>query len=210
MKTNFDENKPNHLFTMTAGAYLPFAQAVISGIFTSLVVLTMALYLRVREPWVWAVLSGAGVVLIVWFVAQWRWFSLTKLEKMTGIDWNGNGYIDDEPTHQSDERRVVTVDVREVSENGSLKITTARFTASEAQMETLALGLLGGRPFSRREWAGPGKLFTFEQFQSIQNELFKRGCIEMVRPGSPTLGFRLTRAGRAVMRNLSGDTPLPH
>ena len=89
------------LHTQQAGAFLPLLQSVITGILLGLLALAVLLVLRVRDAWVWAALIGLSVTTLVWAALQLHWFLLTRIEKMTGMDLNGDGLIGQEPARET-------------------------------------------------------------------------------------------------------------
>jgi hypothetical protein len=191
-----------HLHTVQAGAWLPLAQAVITGMILGLAALVIVWVFRARNPWTW----GAGVFAIscstTWLQHQRHWFSLTKLENLTGLDLNGDQTIGSRQEYEPPE---VRVRLSEVSEVGHWREQTFSLPVTIDQLQELAEGITTGRPFSEREWCGKGKPFSINQFRQLRIELLKRGCVA-VDPNDARQGFTWTRAGAALIREMASPT----
>lgn len=195
------------LHTQQAGAILPLLQSVITGALVGLLALAVLLVLRARDAWIWALLIGLSVTTLVWAALQLHWYWLTRIEKMTGMDLNGDGMIGQEPARETS--HTVRVNVEEIRQ-GHVRIVTARFPVDEWMMQDLAKGLLAGIPFAERHWTGRGKPFSLREFRLTRDEMLKRGLIRPVSEKSNLQGYELTKTGLAVMRQLAGShSPTP-
>lgn len=195
-----------HLHTTQAGATLPFLQASISGIITGAAVIVLAFILRARDPWRWA--GGVAVITwaLTWLQLQRHWFSLTKLENLTGLDLNQDGITGDRTKREPAEIRVR---LSEVTDGGHYAEHVYNLPGDLDQLQTLAQGLQGGRPFSEHEWTGKGKPFSVNQFRDMRSKMLARGLICLANPKAPQQGYILTAAGRAIMRGFLENAPLP-
>jgi len=201
-----------YLHSANAGAGVPLLQATITGLVIAIPVLVILLKNRVTDAWYWAAGVWALIQAITWIINQMHWFSLTNIEKLTGIDLNKDGVIGDGKGMPGESVRTIKINLHEISEGGYVSVTTARFPVDEESMAILAAGLLNGIPFAERYWIGAGKIFSQAQFRDIRSEMLKRGILELANPKSPQQGYQLTRAGRACMRDLASHpniTPPP-
>jgi hypothetical protein len=197
-----------YLHTLQAGAWVPLQQAGITGALAGLLVTLVCLKYRVTDWWFIGLIVMSGVTIVMWGALQKHWFSLTtvKLENMTGLDLNRDGKIGQAKTHS------VRVNIHESNDNGYQQRTQAvNLPIDEQTLATFASALLGGRPLTEREWAGSGKPLSIEQFREMRGEMLKRGLAALSNPKSPQQGYKLTRAGRAVMEHFAalGQTPSP-
>lgn len=200
-------NNKSHLHTQQAGATLPLLQAVITGGLVGLIVLVLTLWQRVRDGLIYALLAWLTVSCITWLVLQYHWYSLTAIERFTGVDIDQDGYIGEPVQEPASLRHVVTVDIRQKNEGGFDQIKTATLPFSEQDMRLLATGLLAGKSFSEREWTGAGKLLSVGQFREARAEMIRRGMLELVNSKDVRQGYRLTKAGAAVMRHFQELSP---
>jgi hypothetical protein len=197
-----------HLHTMQAGAWLPAAQATITGMIVGMAVLTAAIIFRWRDPWKWGVLVGVGAWGFTWVTMQRHWLSLTALEEVTGLDLNGDGTVGRPesglPVEESP--RVIRVHMDEVRDNGYWRQTRFDLHATDEQMRELAEGLLAhGRTFSVREWTGAGRPFSVEQFNQLRTDFIRHQLVAAASEKDPRRGYVITEAGRAVLHEFITD-----
>lgn len=197
-----------YLHTHQAGALVPLSQAAITGGLFSLFVLTVLLWQRVQDAWIYSLLLFTLTTAVTWVLLQGHWFSLTRLETLTGRDINGDGQIGDEKPQVIN--HTVKIDLRKTTESGYTQVDKLTLPMSESQLATLAAGLLAGRSLSEREWAGAGLLFSVPQFREIKTELLRRGVIRPSSPKDLRQGFVLTRAGKALMEHFANLADNPY
>lgn len=211
MQNNFDDHRYGSdrafLHTQQAGAFLPLMQSAITGVLLGLLAFAVLAILRVRDAWLWGLLIGLVSITLVWMLLQRHWFSLTAIEKATGLDLNQDGSIG-EPEKPREVVRSVRVDVEEVLPNKHLRITTARLPITEEQLEKLAQGLVKGVPFSERRWTGSSGLFAISEFKALREEMEKRNWIKPKSTKSGKQGWKLTRLGWLTMCELAGPPTL--
>ena len=178
-----------------------------TGIIVFLVFLAMALTWRWRNPWSWAVITGALAWGFTWWQLVTHWFSLTKLEEVTGLDLNRDGVIGEPeegwtpsaPTTE-DNPRVIQVHLNEVKEGGHWQQVRFELHATDEQMMMLAEGLLElERPFTVREWCGAGRPFSGEQFARLRAEMLQNELLVLASEKDPRRGYVLTKAGMALL-----------
>ncbi len=195
-----------YLHTTTAGAWLPLAQATITGAILGLAVLVIGLMMRTRHPENIALVVGLLTWAATWLLLQRHWYSLTDLEKLTGIDLDGNGTVGRTRTEPPPE---VRVRISEVKDDGHFQQNVISLPASLDQLQTLAAGLLAGDPFSERTWTGSGRPFSVNEFRALRTELLKRGLLAVASPKDARQGYVLTAVGRQGMRCFMPDSPTP-
>jgi hypothetical protein len=189
-----------HLHTLTAGALLPFIQAGMTGIITCLVIAIVFSSLRFKSPWSWGGTIGAIAWGLTWLSLQRHWFSLTSLEQITGLDLNKDGSIGKPPENNAHiPDRFVQVRLSDSPSNGNLHIVNFSLPASAEQMNKFAEGLHSGTTLSERNWTGPGRPFSIEQFRRLRIELQKRGLVTPNSDKDGRQGFILTESGEAFI-----------
>jgi hypothetical protein len=195
-----------HLHTLTAGAWLPFLQAGMSGVITCLVVVITFSTLRVRSAWSWGGVLGAIAWGFTWLSLQRHWFSLTSLEQITGVDLNKDGFIGTPPAPVQSPDRFVNVRLSETSQ-GNLHILNFQLPATSEQLQCLAEGLSMGTTLSERNWTGQGRPFSIEQYRKLRLELQKRGLVKPTSDKDGRQGYELTEAGEAFVLECLSPTP---
>ena len=179
----------NYLHTTQAGAVLPLIQASITGIILFFAVAVIGALAKIPKPTTTGLIVGILAWLITWLILQRHWFTLTNIEKFTGLDLDNNKIVG-EPK----QIHVTVTDEKTQTQ------TIARLPATERQMQQLARGLLAGDSFSVRNWTGSGKPFSINEFSALREELITRGLLAEANSKDPRQGFVLNAAGRAVMR----------
>jgi len=193
-----------YLHTAQAGALVPLIQSGITGLLVALIVLVVLTWQDVQDWYVYVMLTWLIVWLLAWWQLQRHWFSLTTVERLTGLDINQDGYVGEvveTPAH------VVRVDLRTVDQAGQYHADRGiELPVTESQLADLAPLFLAGR-MGERDLAGHG--VGVNTIRSLKGALRKRGIIAYVNPNAPTQGDKLTPAGRAVMRHFAGLSLLP-
>jgi hypothetical protein len=105
---------------------------------------------------------------------------------------------------------VVRVDLRTITEEGNYQARRAELPVNRGTLSILAMGLLAGRPFTERVWAGRGNPLSCGQVRTLRVMFQKLGVLEPVNAFEPRQGYRLTRAGRAFMKYYANSPTLPH
>lgn len=189
-----------YLHTMEAGARLPLLQSVIWGVVAGLLALIAVCSGRPMWPddLLWPAGAAVAGFALAWMGYQRHWFKLSSLERLTGLDINGDGRIGQQVRNVP--LRVVPVQVNEIDANGHFHVRKQfNLPASEEQLEQLAYGLLRlNRPLTFREWTGKGKPFSDNEFEALRSEMIKRGLV--TNSGAEARrGLVLTETGRATM-----------
>jgi hypothetical protein len=193
-----------YLHTPQAGALVPLAQAAVTGALVAAIVCTVLVWQKVSDSLVFTLLSFLVVTLVSWVVLQRHWFSLTAVERFTGLDINGDGRIGDKSIVKS---HVVEIDLRTRDEGGYLHSAVATLPVRESDFVTVARGVAAGRPFTEREWTGADNPLSINQFKDVRAEMIKRGILEPVNRDAPQQGYKFTRSGKAVLAYFAALPP---
>lgn len=192
----------DNLFSPGAGAVIPFLQALITGIFAALIVLAVAIKLGLSDLWFWPMIGGLMAAVWVWSQALRHWWSLTSLERMTGLDINNDGVIGEQMQDAT-----LKVHIQEHDDAGNLRAET-RAELPRHKMSLIADQVINNQvSFSVRELVERRHLLSRAEFEQIRDEMMARGMLVQVNPEYPKLGYSLTRAGMAVMRNILTPSP---
>lgn len=207
-KTNVPEQSSprEYLHTVQAGAWLPLLQASITGVVIGISVTGLFFTLDIRHPETPGLIAGLFAWAVTWLLLQRHWYSLTALEKLTGRDLNHDGVIGQPPAPQHE----VRVRVTKITPEGHWSRQVHSLPASREQLQTLAEGLLqNGRPFTHREWSGPGAPFSDGEFRNLRAEMIRRGLAEPASDRDARKGFVLTDVGKKVMEAVLSPSPTP-
>jgi hypothetical protein len=206
-----DNKDKSYLHTREAAAFVPFLQSFLTGLLLALLAFLGMLKLRIYlvDALFWSVAVWVVVLTGVWLLLQRHWFTLTNLERLTGMDLNQDGVVAQQQPEPRESRHTVRVDIQEVTPQGHLRVVTARFSVPEWKMVQLAQGLLVGKPFSEVQWTGKNGLFSKGEFIQVRDELLRRHLLRPKNKKSVTQGFELTPSGLVVMRDLAANSPTP-
>ena len=203
-----------YLHTLVAGAWLPLVQSTIFAGVIGIVVLTIAYFVfDARDPFKWSILSFVGTWAYMIWMSIRHWWSLTTVEQILQRDINGDGVIGEATPQPSAKPRRVIVELYKVKEDGHIQVgdvsNLVKLSCSDEQLQTLAMGLENGLPFSEKQWCGKDKPFSTDDFRSLRAEMLANGLTEYVNDKDKRQGVRLTDAGRAVMSEYSSPLPRP-
>lgn len=201
-----------YLHTPMAAVMVPLLVAVVTGFLAGLVVLVITLWWRNKDAWLWGLTVWLLVMLVMWGLMLWRWFGLTSLETLTGLDLNRDGVIGKPGPKVAP--RVVQVNLRTLQNNGHLSnVEMLRFPGEPEAMVMLATALLGGASMAERVWSGDGKLFSKESYREIVKIMDANKLIELKNEKDVRQGRRLTDKGVQVMEQIrdtyTGQSPPP-
>jgi hypothetical protein len=202
----------SYLHTVTAGVTLPLLQSGVTCLVCGLVGVGLGLWFRWRS---WPVVSlGLGLVgfTLSWYLLQKHWLSLTGLERLTGIDLDGNGQIGN-LSPQSKALDEVRVYVSEVKPDGHITGNQSiyNFPCTSEQLVELARGLVEeGESFSERTWCGSGRPFSVGTFRELRSEFIRRGLVSLASVKDSRQGYCLTVGGRHVLAGVLAElSPSP-
>jgi hypothetical protein len=180
---------------LEAGVFVPGLQTIITGAFAFLAMLCISLLLRWRQPLAWAGVAMVFTMAVMWGALLWRWLRLTdKLEALTQLDLNGDGYIPD----------IIRVAVTSQDQKSTILATVPH----ASKLPILARGVLGGMPFSEREWTGRFKPLSQTEFRRIRDVFVSRGLARWT-DDDHRQGIVLTPAGISVLKAISKNNLSP-
>lgn len=194
------------LHTFKSGAFLPAAQAFLSGVFFSLVVLGVSLLAGAEQEGVFLLLGGSTVAFVAWLVLLKHWVRLVDLRE--GVQPAPRyEVIEPEPAFQPGTVRVALVE----RGNGTMSGEFLELPATSEQLRLLASGVVSGGSLSENAWCGSGRPFTKAQFHALRQALLERGWFQWRSPSAPAQGVEPTHVGRRVFQHLSetGNYLLP-
>jgi len=195
-------NSKAFLHTLGAAAWVPLAQALITGAMVTVALIFFTIAWNVRNWFTWSLGIGLVTALGVWMYSMRHWFSLTKLELLTGLDLDNSGAVGDERPAPSSEPQMVKVTLSRISEDGHFSGEYFDLPGTMDQLKLLADGLLNGAPFTEREWCGSGKPYSIAGFRDLRKELVRRGLIELASEKDARQGYVLTDDGSQFMAGL--------
>lgn len=188
------------LHTLGAAAWVPLAQAGITGLMVTMALIFITLSLNVREWFTWSVGGGLLTIVGVWLRLMRHWFNLTNLELWSGLDLNNDNKIGNEPVpHAPGDMQSVKVTLNRISDAGHFSGEYFDLPGTMDQLRLLADGLLNSIPFTEREWTGAGKPYSAAGFRDLRKELVRRGLIELASEKDVRQGYVLTDDGSQFM-----------
>lgn len=194
------ESDRAHLFSGLAGVLLPLAQAVITGLLFGLAAWIYAGLLKAPEAWRYGAGVAAGVFVISWLAMLARWLSLTRpldrLERLTGIDINGDGLIADQP------KKTIRVEFK-AAPNQTI-IADLPYTNQAMQFYS---ALIRGDRNGIHQWTGRNKPLTPGQYEQIRDELLERNFARWIGDPGAREGWELTPYGRSALKAIMAPSP---
>jgi hypothetical protein len=184
------------LHTQTAGVVLPLLQAAITSGLLAFGVLILSFVFGWSDGWKAALAIFGVMPFVSWLFLQRRWLVLTA-EKVIQRDIDGGG-IGVSPSSKL-EPRIVKVQISHIREGGHLQVDLINLPCMPSQLESLAVGLLNGVPFSEGAWSGNGKLFSVMELGRMRTVMLARGLLKARSEKDARQGFELTEEGRKVM-----------
>ena len=200
----------SYLFTLRSGVFLPLLQSIVTGILVGLTCLVWAIAAEFQKPALFFAVVTLGITFISWGYLMINWRTMVSgIEKLVNRDLNGDNRIGDKPASSMVQVRVTSMDG---------KHTTIAEIPHADKLPEFAQGVLAGKPISKREWIGRGKLFGETEFNTVRDKFIQRGWMVWIDEQYPQLGLNLTITGQAAMRALAnsdthsptlrGDTPI--
>lgn len=182
------------LHTLGAAVVVPFWQSVAISLAVGLV--SLIVMIRFGSYWSDAALNAVTIAALVFLFSLLfllrHWFFLT-VEKTFDIDIPGVGEEKTPP-------KVTRIQIDEVTKAGHIRSAKMfNLPATEEELKTLGSGLMAGRPFSEREWAGDGKMFSVSRFRALRQEMIRRELLKPASDKDKRQGFALTPDGEALM-----------
>lgn len=174
--------------TMTAGVWLPAAQALAGGSMGFVIVATIA-WANGADPWRWGAVGGAVAAGISWIGGMGWWRSQLTSNR--------------EPLpHQAE-----TINVHATLDQGD-GFLWGEFldglSVSRDQFERLAAELVRDQEFTGARFGGRGKLLSRDEFEALRGRLVAAGFVRW-RSRGRTPGCELTYSGLAIMKHVAGS-----
>lgn len=188
---------PNHISparpaSVGSDVLVPLLQSAITsiaaGVVTTIVVITTG----------WSFWLTVIITLVV-FV----WFWLRLMTQHNEHLWIKEWYDEQEQAFPNQYITRLTVHV----DNG--RMIETEFPVSHDVMSKIAKGIINaGRPFSEREWAGPGRLLKSpSEFRKIRDLLLGAGLLAW-RDERHNLGVQWTTEGMAALQRLASGSAI--
>lgn len=174
--------------TMTAGVWLPAAQALAGGSIGFVMVATIA-WANGADPWRWGAVGGSVAAGLAWIGGVIRWRNSISAPM---------GAL----THQAE-----TINVHTTLDYGD-GFMWGEFldglSVSREQFERLAAELVRDPEFTGARFGGKGKLLSRDEFEALRGRLVAAGFVRW-RSRGRTPGCELTHSGLAIMKRIAGS-----
>lgn len=199
------------LQSIGAGAFIPLAQAVASGVLLSGLVVCVAVLAGITGLLVLAGIAFFMTAFLVWLLLLANWLKLNN-QVLGAYDRPAQvEYID------SQARDVVNVEEPAQLEPAYVRIQLHAdnriqffdLPASGDQLRALAVGVSRGMTLAESVWTGAGRPFSRQQFAELRAELLRRGLAFWINQNSPSQGWKLNSAGAHVLKAFATTTNLP-
>lgn len=178
-----------------SGVVIPFLQAVVTGVFSGVLIVGVLVLAGAFQVAVLAVLAG-GAMLFMWLRLLGNWLAVYSPIRVVEYQPDGDGV-----------QRAPYVSIELKQDNRRLQFI--ELPASESQLVKLAEGLLRGTPLSESAWCGGGRPFSKAEFHQLRDELLRRQLVAWRDEQHPAQGLILTLAGRHVFQHLVSTPTLP-
>jgi hypothetical protein len=202
----------SNLHTFPISIFIPFSQAVLTGVVTSIIAFACALTLGWEKPFLWLLWGFLLPTAVLWLILLKRWVKLTDwlptVERMTNLDINRDGEIG---AKTIPEPKQLTVTVRDIHDQGHLSVMRYDLPVDEKQLQAFAAGIEQGVSLAEANWIGPSNPFTRDEYRAFRGVLIRRRWVELSNHKAANQGFQMTRAGLAVMREIARScSPTAH
>ena len=179
--------------SIATGCMIPLGQALATGVLCGVAVLGVGLWLKWEDPWAMGLIAAGGGAVLWWVSSILLWREAVYMDLRQVAPQEVAAPVVEATTD------VVRVDFREEG-----RMAFPELQASPDQMKDLAIGLLGGAPFSEATWCGEGRPFSRGQFQAVREEFRRQGWARWRNERSTSQGMEISPAGRAVCKELAG------
>lgn len=197
-------SETDHLHGLRAGVVVPISQALVTGILVWIIT-ALVFYKQGAQDWYfWATIFAVLVIFGQWLFGLAIWQRLIRLVELHAqVDIDQDGMVG-EPAITQTAPTSVRVEFTE-SSGGGFGSTAFIDLPYPDRLPALASGLISGRGFTVANWVGQsrGRLFTPGEFVELRGIFLDHKWIAPNNPHDETRGYSLTKAGAAVMRNLS-------
>lgn len=181
---------PTRAPTPAGDVVVPFLQSAITG------GVVAALAGAGVAAWGWPLWApvGAGTISLA---LSWGWLlldhrSLLRItETIIGRDIDGDGQVG---------QQTLRVEMVEHRGPNSDRLQSTDLPCSADTMSIIAAGVLAGRPFSEKEWAGKGRPISGPKFRELQDVLLVGGYVRWNNAKDHRQGVAMTRKGEQLLR----------
>jgi hypothetical protein len=209
MSDETSKRSNSNLHTFPISIFIPFSQAVLTGIVAGILAFAFALTFNKNTPLIWLLWGFLLPTALLWMMLLKRWIKLTDwlpaVEKMTNLDINQDGRVGHKMPSMDvvPEPKQLTVTVRDIHDQGSLSVMRYNLPVSEKQIREFSLGVKQGVSLAEANWIGPAHPFTRDEYRAFRGELTRKRWAELSNHKSANQGFQMTSAGQAVMREIA-------
>lgn len=197
----------SNLHTFPISIFIPFGQAVLTGVVAGVLSFAFALTFHKAKPFLWLLWGFLIPTALLWILLLKRWVKLTDwlptVERITNLDINRDGQIGARGPMQVVEPKRLTITVRDVHDQGHLSVMRYDLPVDEKQLHKFAVGIKQGVSLAEANWIGPSNPFTRDEYRAFRGELIRRRWVELANHKAANQGFQMTRAGQAVMREIA-------
>lgn len=194
----YEHLQPAREGNLHSDVLVPLAQASITGVLVASV-LSIATYLLITTS---AVIVGYLFVVASVSITAGLWIRLMsnrnrllwKIERITGKDFDGDGYVGEPDT--------LRIEVSTTNEHGFRSLEFLDVPGDARRFRQFACAVLNGKPVSQSGWTGNGGLYTRREFIALRDELLKRGWLVWRNPHAPAQGVTLTAKGRRALEEV--------
>lgn len=186
---------PAHRATIEADLLVPAGQTLISALVTALPTAAIGMWFR----WEWyAPLAVASItVLVQWFrYLNHQERALAILEEFSYSP--GADQAQQKPSSPKPSPIRLDIFSRDDDFKAAIKIVDLPSDVSGEEFKTLCQDVLAGKSLARKNWAGPGKEFSRDQYDNLMTAMLDAGLIATV----PGAGKKLTNGGRHAIRRM--------
>jgi len=199
----------NSLHTFPISIFIPFSQALLTGVMAGILAFAFAMTLGKPKPFLWLLWGFLLSTALLWLILLKRWMKLTDwlptVERITNLDLNRDGHVGNKALiiDPVPEPKQLTITVRDVHDQGHLSVMRYDLPVDETQLRKFASGIEQGVSLAEANWIGPSNPFTRDEYRAFRGELIRRRWVELSNQKSTNQGFQMTRAGQAVMREIA-------
>ena len=187
---------PARSATVSADVVVPFLQALVTGLMTTLVAVVPVYFLRL--PFQVTLLAGGIALCMTWL------YLLADHRKSL---WSHERYERDieQPVAPSliDQARPKEVKVKLAVNESTGRMRFGHLPIDHERLCSMARALKNGRSFSVSAWSGRGKLLSRSEFETLRDWLLDSNYAQWRDDHNRNLGVEFTSRGEAFWRALA-------
>ncbi len=173
----YEQMQPARAGSVHADVLVPLFQAVITGVFVAAAATVASWYLATRNITINLYIFAGSFILVAAFV----WVKLLAdhnrllwhVERLTGRDFDGDGYIGEPPEREPDQ---VVVVVRRPQKEGE-NVEFLHYGVHRAALEKFARAALRGESLAVNRWTGSGAPFSRGEYENLRAALKSDGLL---------------------------------